>query len=396
MGDTVNTAELAAMAAPYNPRKMAPRELEALRASLRAFGVVQPIVVNRNGPRIVGGHQRVQAAMAEGLEALPVVWVDLDPSQERQLNLALNRIAGEWDEAALAGVLEELRAAGASLDLTGFGGREIDRLLRAMAGPPADELDRMLLPPPEPVTKPGELVQLGPHRLMCGDATRQDDVVRLFGGVQPELVLTDPPYCSGGFQESGRAAGSVGRRHRPKQVANDRLSTRGYAALLKAAFSIPQAPYLYAFSDWRMWVHLFDVVESCGFGVRSMIVWDKTHPGMGRGWRSQHELIMWAAKVTPPFDKHGAGGGNVIQAKRTGNDLHTTQKPVDLLTGLLEVAAFAVSVYDPFAGSGSTLVAAAQTGRRSYSMEIDPAYCDVIVNRWQQLTGERAARGAAA
>jgi DNA modification methylase len=142
------------------------------------------------------------------------------------------------------------------------------------------------------------------------------------------------------------------------------------------------------FTDWRMWVNLFDVVESSGFGVRSMIVWDKSSPGMGRGWRSQHELVMWGARETPPFDKHASGQGNVVQAARTGNDLHTTQKPVDLVAKLLSVVPFAGTVYDPFAGSGTTLIAAHLTGRTAYLCEMDPAYADVIARRWQEHVGD--------
>jgi DNA modification methylase len=129
------------------------------------------------------------------------------------------------------------------------------------------------------------------------------------------------------------------------------------------------------------------------FGVRSMIVWDKGTPGMGRGWRSQHELVMWGSKQTPPFDKHMAGHGNVIQAQRTGNDLHTTQKPVDLIVELLGVTEFARVVYDPFAGSGTTLVACEQVGRTAKLCELDLAYCDVICHRYQQLTGVKPTRG---
>ncbi len=161
-------------------------------------------------------------------------------------------------------------------------------------------------------------------------------------------------------------------------------------ALLKTAFLNVDATYIYSFTDWRMWVYLFDVVESSGYGVRSMIVWDKGTPGMGRGWRSQHELIMWGVRKVAPFDKHASGVGNVIQDKRTGNPLHTTQKPVELIRSLLENTPFAKAVADPFMGSGTTMIAAEEAGRTCYGLERDPGYVDVAVLRWERFTGEKA------
>lgn len=133
--------------------------------------------------------------------------------------------------------------------------------------------------------------------------------------------------------------------------------------------------------DTQGWVWLFDIAESCGYGVRSMIVWDKGTPGMGRGWRAQHELVLWACKATPPFDKHASGVGNVVGEKRTGNQLHTTEKPVSLIAGLITNTPFAKTVYDPFLGSGTTMVAAEQERRACYGMELDPAYVAVILKR---------------
>jgi len=236
----------------------------------------------------------------------------------------------------------------------------------------------------------GDVWLLDRCRLMCGDCTVPASVLILLAGGSVDLICSDPPYCSGGFQDAGKSSGSVGTNAPHKQIANDRLSSRGYAALLKNAFSLFGARFLYAFTDWRMWVHLFDVVESSGFGVRSMIVWDKTSPGMGRGWRAQHELIMWACKETPPFDKFAPGMGNVIQCKRTKNEHHTTEKPVPLIEGLIANVPFVRSVADPFNGSGTTLLACENLGLVYYGMELDPGYVDVSIIRWQALTGAQA------
>lgn len=232
---------------------------------------------------------------------------------------------------------------------------------------------------------------------MCGDSTQPTHVDRLFSGGQPDCVLTDPPYCSGGFQEAGKAAGSIGSdgaKHKKGGrfvggIANDKLSTRGYLALMKDVLGLCQAPILYAFTDWRMWINLFDVAESSGYGVRNMVVWDKGTPGMGRGWRTQHELILFGAKSTVGFDNHKAQG-NVLAAKRTGNLLHPTQKPVEILSAILNVTDMARGIYDPFGGSGSTLIACEQGGQTAYLMELSPGFVDATVKRWQSFAGAEA------
>lgn len=238
--------------------------------------------------------------------------------------------------------------------------------------------------------KVGDLWHIGSHRLLCGDATKREDVARVMGGGDADCVLTDPPYCSGGFQEAGRSSGSIGTSgpngYGPA-IVNDTLSSRGYMALIKMALGHTNAGMAYVFTDWRMWVYLFDACESSGFGVRNMIVWDKGTPGMGRGWRSQHELILAAVRVKQPFDPRQAQG-NVIQARRTGNRLHPTEKPVDLLQRILAVTNAAEVVYDPFAGSGTTVVACESLGCRCCAIEIVPAFCAVILERMSQAFPE--------
>lgn len=316
--------------------------------------------------------------------------IECTDAEARKINLVDNRTPelGGYDDLALSKQLLDLAG-----DYVGTGWDEED-LQGLMMGPePAgDDRDRDVItePPASPLTKPGDVWVMGRHRLLCGDCTRPEAFEKLTAGVVPDLLLTDPPYCSGGFQEAGRSVGSVGTTGVHKQIANDRLSTRGYMALMKAALSVGGIPFVYVFTDWRMWVNLFDVAESSGYGVRNMIVWDKGTPGMGRNWRSQHEIVMWATKKSPPNSKHDAAHGNVIASKRTGNILHTTQKPVDLVEQLLRVAHFTGSVYDPFAGSGTTMLAAEGFGRAAYLMELDPGYCDVIARRWEDHAGEPA------
>lgn len=195
----VATAELLAKASPSNPRTIDDHELSALRRSLRVFSAVQPIVVNRRTNRVVGGHQRIRAAGLEGIVTLPVVYVDLDDAAERQLNLALNRIGGTWDEEKLAAVIADLTASGADLALTGFTGDEIEEFRRLAAGAVEGltDPDDIPAPPDIPVTRLGDLIQLGEHLLLCGDAGDAVHVDRLCAAGTARLVNTDPPLCCG-------------------------------------------------------------------------------------------------------------------------------------------------------------------------------------------------------
>jgi DNA modification methylase len=317
-------------------------------------------------------------------------WASPDDGEAGAYLLASNQLttAGGWDQTGLDSHLDTLRSM--DVDLSGLG-FDSDSLIHV------DAHDRT---PAEPRAKaevqhrvePGEVWQLGPHRLACGSCTDRVMIAALMAGVSaPDLLITDPPYSSGGWQEAGRASGSIGTTSldeatgRPPQIANDRLSTRGYQALMSEMLNACPTPAIYMFTDWRMWVSLFDVAESSGFGVRSMIVWDKGSPGMGRGWRSQHELVLHAAKQPIAFDNHAAQG-NVLSFPRTGNPLHPTQKPVELLQVIIRNTPGAV-IYDPFAGSGTTLIAADLEGRTCYATELDPGFCDVILDRWEQHGG---------
>ena len=220
----------------------------------------------------------------------------------------------------------------------------------------------------------------------------------LLDGQHPEILLTDPPYCSGGFQESGKTSGSIGTKRVDGEgkkvsvtISSDNLSTRGYQVLMKSVLSAADVTVAYIFTDWRMWLYLFDLVEGAGLGVRNMLVWNKKSPGMGNGWRAQHELVMFAHRTKPKWDNH-KGYGNVIEASRSGNELHPTQKPVEILEKLLDNTAWADGVLDPFGGSGTTLIASEAAGQNSFLMEMEPAFVDVIVRRYIRTTGKQDVR----
>jgi DNA modification methylase len=219
----------------------------------------------------------------------------------------------------------------------------------------------------------------------------QDDAVTLYHGDCREVlqdvgdtfdcVVTDPPYSSGGFQESGKSAGSIGTRA-GDTIALDNLSTRGYERLMREVLRYcNQADEIYLFTDWRMWINTFDALEAGGWRVRNMLVWDKMQMGMGLPWRNQHELIAYGKRI--PAQMIDGKRGNVLQARRSGNANHPTEKPLGLLSQIISNTRAAL-ICDPFAGSGTTLVAAKALGRHALGVEVDEKYCEVIANRLAQ------------
>lgn len=388
------------MPADYNPRSITPEALDGLEASVTTFGMVEPIVYNRRTGRVVGGHQRLKVLQRRGVAETDVVVVDLPEEKERALNVVLNNpaIAGtftpdveellEEADRITEGVLDGLRLDELVADLQEGLAKEAKAAAPAKGGQKRGKLPPGTLPK-RPVTKKGTLWRLGRHRLLCGDCTDADQVARVLGRAGPApLLVTDPPYCSGSFQEAGKSAGTWGT------IASDTLSTRGYVSLMERmlAASNPQAGYV--FTDWRMWVTLFDLVERKGLPVRNMIVWDKGTPALGSLWRNQHELVLFASRGGVRRRKGPPSVGNVIQAKRTGNKLHYTEKPVELIRALVSNDGNsdrkACPVFDPFCGSGPILAACEELGRSARTMEVEPGFCDVAVRRWEKMTGDTA------
>jgi DNA modification methylase len=375
--------------AERNARTHSPEQIGQIAASIHEWGWTNPILIDEDHA-IIAGHGRLEAARAAGLAEVPTIALTgLSAAQKRALAIADNKLAlnAGWDDDLLRLELSELGLEGFDLGLTGFGELELADLFADMNGGLTDP-DDVPEVQAEAITRLGDVWTLGRHRLVCGDCTDAETVKQAIGGYIIDMVLTDPPYCSGGFQEAGRASGSVGTRG-TEMIANDMLSTRGYAILMKAALPDFNAGVVYVFTDWRMWLNLFDVVEGSGYRVRNMIVWDKGTPGMGQGWRMQHELIMCGIRVKSPFNPKKAQG-NVIQSKRTGNKLHATEKPVDLLCSIIDVTDMARTIADPFCGSGTTIIAAEMTGRACHAIEISQHYCDVTIRRWQAFSGGTA------
>ena len=380
---------------PKNPNKHPKEQIALLANIISATGWRQPITISAQSGYIVKGHGRYMAALAAGLTEAPVDIQNYTSEQEEYADLlADNRLAelSNIDDALLADIFTDIDPEQIPVELTGYTEKEVADLLAAMnAGleEMAADADEIPEAPPRIISQRGDIWLLGRHRVMCGDCTSEENRAQLFAGAAPEILLTDPPYCSGGFQEAGRKAGSKGSSCKEEEnlnIANDTLSTRGYQSLIKQILTNSPAKVCYIFTDWRMWVYLFDLVEGSGYGVKNMLVWDKQAVGMGNGWRTQHELIMFAHKTKPQWDNH-KGYGNVLQAKRTGNKLHPTQKPVELIAKLLDNTQWAQGVFEPFCGSGTTLIACEQAKQPCYGMELEPRYVDTIVQRYIQATG---------
>ena len=250
--------------------------------------------------------------------------------------------------------------------------------------------------PKIPKSKLGDIYQLDNHRVVCGDCTNLELREKLFEKNEPDIICTDPPYSSGGKQESGKSQGSIGirlvdkktgkRNIRPK-IKMDDLSTRGYISLIKnTLYGLTKIDESYIFTDWRMWDWCREAIEASELPVRQMIVWDKLTPGMGIQWRGQHELICFSKRSSlgGPYHK-----GNVLNITRSGNVNHPTEKPIKLLTELIENTN-GKTVYDPFLGSGSNIIACEELKKNCVGFELDPKFMDVIIERWEKFTGKKA------
>ncbi len=373
---------------PANVRKHGERNLDAIKASLVRFGQQKPIVVDGDGI-VRAGNGTLMAAKALGWDEIEIVRTNLRGSEATAYAIADNRTAelAEWDESALAEQLAALQ-----ID---------DEALAAATGFDASEIERMTLPvdvveddvpevPVEPITKPGDLWLLGEHRVLCGDSMDRDAIARLYGGDSVDYILTDPPYCSGGFQESKRTIGST-QATIGTAIARDNLTTEGLSNLIEASIGrLPCDGACYVFCDWRQIFAIRKAVEPLGYQYRALLIWDKGNPGMGGPWRHAYEMCYFGTKrKEPPTGK----SGDIIRCNRSGNEHHTTEKPVQLISAIIDNT-MGTSIADPFLGSGTTLIAAEQLGRKCYGMEISPAYCDVIVKRWETLTGKKATLAA--
>ena len=403
--------------AAYNPRldlKPGDPEYDKLKRSMEEFGFVEPLVWNSRTGNLVGGHQRFKILAEQGIKRVEVSVVDLPLDREKALNIALNKVGGDWDERKLADLLTGLaEIPDFDVSLTGFDPTEITQLLdKIEALDQEDDFDLAgALEAAEgqpPVTQAGELIELGAHRLLCGDAAKLEDVERLLDGAKADLVFTDPPYnvnYYGGNRPTPRTA-------RPKRsrswarIYMDDLDQGAYEEWLKEvlgnmlASTAPGAAF-YIWNGHRQFGPMHALMTAAGAHVSCVIVWAKESFAIGYGDYSQQTefcLYGWRARTNGKDGAHRWYGPTnestlwQIHRDRTREYRHPTQKPLALAERAMRNSSRREElVLDLFLGSGSTLIAAERLGRRCLGLEIDPRYCDAIVRRYLALVGENSA-----
>lgn len=410
-----------------NPRRIMAGRMEALQRAIREAPEMlrlRPVIVNEDG-EIVAGEMRWRAAGLEQIATVPVAWVKFaSQREEREWRLRDNNGYGEWVEQELAQMLYELEQEGADLELTGFSREESTKLIDLVAGAdrphnwPDDPAPRR---PENPTSRSGRVYKLGPHRLMCGDATNPKHVAKLLAGATPELLVTDPPY---GVQLDLEERGNEKTRTR-KGAAHQATKLQGDTRVdWSQAFEL--VPSLRTAYVWHAGVFGDEVaagLRRIGFTIAQQIIWDKMAFALSRAhYHWQHESAFYAAKVEPEIEIpwYGPNHGEGWYARRAGSGLpwlgsrdqttvwqaaspkmnrgateeavdHPTQKPVLLWQRPIQNHLLrGEALYDPFAGSGTALIAAEMTGRVCYAMELDPAFADVIRERYTTFAGGAA------
>jgi DNA modification methylase len=361
---------------PSNPRHIKDHKFTQLVKSIRHFPEMlqlRPIVVDSDNI-VLGGNMRLKACIEAGLKEVPIIVAsELTDEQQKEFIIKDNVGFGEWDWEQLANEWEIEQLSDWGLDLPiEMEDTEIEAVEDNYQAPDTIETDIVI----------GDLFEIGEHRLLCGDSTDSQNWGKILPIEGIEIIYTDPPYSSGGFQESGKTSGSIGARG-SKKIATDNLSTRGYIALMdKVLANLNKAHTAFIFCDWKMWVYNQDIAEAKGYRVRNMIVWDKMQMGMGMPFRNQHELCLFGSKLA---GKIGDGKTpNVLQHKRDREAEHATPKPIGLIVDMLNQIE-GETIADPFLGGGSTMVASHQLKRKCYGMELDPKYCQVIIDRMIKL-----------
>lgn len=383
---------------PYarNSRTHSDEQVAQIAASIKEFGWTNPILVDGEAG-IIAGHGRLAAARKLGMKKIPVIELShLSPTQKKALIIADNKLAlnAGWDNEMLALEFEELEIEGFDLALTGFGEEERDALKPEQVTEGLTDEDAVPDVPVEPKTKPGDIYQLGNHRLMCGDSTSIDAVDKLMPNEYADLVFTDPPY---NVAYSGRGDNNLGK------IKNDDMSDEQFEDFCRGFFGCyfakmkPLACIYVCHPDSQSAPKLaFEKTFAEQFKKSSTLIWVKQSAGMGwQDYRAQHEPILYGWKEGA--GKHFYCGD---RAKTTiwkiGRDaqskyVHPTQKPVALPEEAINNSSKGKDiVLDLFGGSGSTMIACEKTGRHARLMELDPKYCDVIVKRWEDFTGKKA------
>ena len=368
-------------------------EYESLKRSIETFGYVDPIIINADGT-VIGGHQRLFVLRDLGYSEADVAVVDLNKNDEKALNIALNKISGEWDDEKLAAIFAELTAEDYDMSLTGFSSDEYEDIISSVMQSVSDEAlsDPDEVPEvnedSEPTTQNGDLWIIGRHRLLCGDSTSADDVALLMDGKKADLLLTDPPY---NVAYEGKTADAL-------TIKNDSMEDSAFRQFLRNAYSAADA-FMKSGATFYIWhadsegYNFRGACRDVGWRVRQCLIWVKNTMVLGRQdyqWRHEPCLYGWkdGAAHLWASDRKQTTVLNFDKPQRNGE--HPTMKPVPLFAYQIKNNTKVEGVVlDLFGGSGTTLVACEQLGRNGYLMELDPKYCDVIVKRYAAVTGKR-------
>ena len=424
--------------AEYNPRKaLCPddAEYQKIRKSIQQFGYVDPIIINSDGT-IIGGHQRYTVLSDLGYEEIECVVLNLNKSDEKALNIAMNKISGEWDEVKLRDLLIDLDISDYDLSLTGFDNKELADLIELPSFEPEvteDDFD------PDEVQElsfvnSGEVWQLGNHRLMCGDSTSADDVRKLMGAEQMDLIITDPPYNVSYEEKAARLNEYRANSNGSMKIANDYMDNDRFYDFLLAAFNnmescMRDGAAVYVFHADIEGLTFRKAFGDAGLKLAEVLIWEKNNFVLGRQdyqWRHEPVLYGWKegaahyfvndrtqdtvileddvdfdsmkkpeliAYIKEKIHQYADQTSVIFERKPMSSSLHPTMKPIDLIAKFMKNSSKkGWNVGDLFGGSGSTLMAAEQLGRNAYVMEVDEHYASVIIRRWEEFTGKQAVR----
>ena len=374
--------------ADYNPRKdLKPGdpEYEKLKRSLEEFGYVEPVIWNKTTSHVVGGHQRLKVLLDMGITEVECVVVEMDAEKEKALNVALNKISGDWDKDKLALLIADLQGADFDVSLTGFDPDELDDLFKDSLkdGIKDDDFDVNAELQKPALTKPGDVWLLGRHRLVCGDSTKAETFTALMDGKMANLVVTDPPY-------NVNYEGAAGK------IKNDNMGTEAFYDFLLAAFTNTEAAMaqdasIYVFHADTEGLNFRKAFSDAGFQLSGCCIWKKPSLVLGRSpYQWQHEPVLFGWKKKGKHNWYTDRKQTTIWEfeKPKKNTDHPTMKPIALVAyPIMNSSLTNCIVLDPFGGSGSTLIACVQAERICYTIELDEKYCDVIVNRYIEQAG---------
>ena len=386
-----------------NPRKN-DHAVDGVAAAIREFGFRVPIVAKSDGT-IVDGHLRLKAARKLGLTEVPVILADdMTDAQIKAFRLSVNKVAewAEWDAGLLSLELQDLEEMGFDLSLTGFSADELSAMMGVDGTEGLTDADAVPEVPAVPVTVDGDVWLLGRHRLMCGDSTSIDAVERLMDGRKADMVLTDPPYgvsfvgVKGSMYSGGKKAGkNSAEMIKADDLRGDDLVKLFADSMSAASMSSKAGAAMYVFFAINRSQESVAGLRDAGLEIRNWLIWDKGNVGfhaMGAQYKPNYEAFLYCHKAGQSPSWYGGNKEQTVwrfPVEREG--LHPTMKPVSLLCHALQNSSKSGDeVLDLFGGSGSTLIACEKHGRMARLMELDTKYCDVIITRWQDFTGQTA------